>query len=216
MAKIYLIRHAESIANTKGIYQGQTYDTKLSPLGEKQAEAVGRRLSAVPLDALITSPLMRTKQTAESIQKFQSKAIPLTIEPEIIETNHGEWEGVSKEEIAKRWPELYEQWLADPMTVIFPAGEAFSDTIGRVREWFESFHRMLAVNTSVAIVTHSNVIQILWAHLQKIDFSKLWESPIPQATSVTLIEAHSPAKIIFANDIRHLSGLESDIGTHAI
>ncbi|MEK9143344.1 MAG: histidine phosphatase family protein, partial [Patescibacteria group bacterium] len=33
MAKIYLIRHAESIANAQGIYQGQTYDTELSVRG---------------------------------------------------------------------------------------------------------------------------------------------------------------------------------------
>ena len=52
MAKIYLIRHGESIANTLSIYQGQTYDTDLSPLGNRQVYAlhdyfVGKTVSAI-------------------------------------------------------------------------------------------------------------------------------------------------------------------------
>ena len=42
MTKIYLVRHAESLANAQGIYQGQTYDTPLSNLGKKQAAALLR------------------------------------------------------------------------------------------------------------------------------------------------------------------------------
>lgn len=56
MAKIFFIRHAESIANTQGIYQGQTYDTPLSPLGVRQARLLAQRLARENLSFVIASP----------------------------------------------------------------------------------------------------------------------------------------------------------------
>jgi len=64
---IIVVRHAESVANTEGIYQGQTYDTDLSELGKKQTKALANRLNDLELRKIITSPLKRTYKTAGSI-----------------------------------------------------------------------------------------------------------------------------------------------------
>lgn len=82
MAKIYLIRHAESIANTQGKYQGQTYDTPLSPLGEMQSQALRNRFVGTRFDQVFSSPLKRTTQTAMAISQN------VTFASEIVETNH--------------------------------------------------------------------------------------------------------------------------------
>lgn len=216
MTKIYLIRHAESIANTKGIYQGQSYDTDLSPLGKKQAKALGKRLADISFDAIYTSPLNRALQTAKTIEKNHSSPVAFFLERDLMETNHGNWEGKSKQEIATRWSDLYQEWMTNPQAVKFPGGEAYTETIQRVLSWFEKFQNMLPRDHSVVVVTHSNVIQILLASLQGIDFGKLWDMPVSQAASVTLIESHSPTRVIHQNDITHLAGLESDLERHAI
>lgn len=216
MAKIYLIRHAESIANTKGIYQGQSYDTGLSQLGEQQAKAVGKRFADIPLDTIYTSPLKRARQTSAVIKKYQKASVNLVIEKQIMETNHGEWEGKSKHDIAAIWPGLYEKWLTRPLDVEFPRGEKYRDTIYRIVSWYQKFLDRLEKEAAVSIVTHSNVIQILWAHIHNIGFERLWEIPAPQAASIILIESHSPSRIVFENDDTHLLGLESDLEQHAI
>ena len=93
MTCIYLIRHAESIANSLGILQGQTYDTPLSPLGIRQQKALRNRMVNTKFDKILVSPLLRANQTAIGLTG------PVDLCPDILETNHGDWEGKSKNEI---------------------------------------------------------------------------------------------------------------------
>ncbi|MBL8705407.1 MAG: histidine phosphatase family protein, partial [Rhodospirillales bacterium] len=64
---IYLLRHGETLWNAEGRIQGQR-DSVLSPRGERQASAMGRRLAGLLNGradvALVSSPLGRTRQTA--------------------------------------------------------------------------------------------------------------------------------------------------------
>ena len=205
MARIFLIRHAESLANTRGIFQGQTFDTALSPLGKKQAQALKSRFVPEKLDAVYASPLKRTRQTAKTLGKHIN-------EPALLETDHGEWEGKSKIQIQTAWPDLYQKWLTFPSLVTFPGGEAFADTASRTIDWF---NHLTNQSGTFAVVTHSNIIQIILCHLLKLKLDKMWHLAM-QPTAVTLIETHSPAKIIYLNDTGHLKGLESDLAAHAI
>lgn len=205
MAKIYLIRHAESIANTRGIFQGQTYDTALSPLGHCQAQALKDRFANEKFDAVYTSPLKRTVQTARPLG-------PITIEPSLIETNHGTWEGLSKTEIKAKWPKEYDLWLTRPSEVQFPGGEHFSQTVDRIVEWFDKVSQK---SGNYVAVTHSNVIMVLLTKILELGTNDMWQFAM-QPTAVTLIETHSPAKIIYLNDTNHLKDLTSDLERQAI
>src|SRR3989344_4093653 len=158
MAKIYLIRHAESLANTWGIFQGQTYDTGLSPLGRLQSIALKNRFSTEKLNGVYASPLKRTRQTAKTLGKHIN-------EPALLETNHGEWEGKSKIQIQTAWPDLYHKWLTFPSQVIFPNGAALVDTASRTINWF---NHLTDQPGTFAVVTHANIIQIILCHLLKL------------------------------------------------
>ncbi len=207
MAKIYLIRHGESVANTEGKYQGQTYDTPLSILGEKQVAALSNRFSTVLVDAVFASPLKRTVQTGRAVSSA------LTLVPDLIETNHGLWEGLSKEAIKKRWPDLYDLWLVKPSRVQFPEGEHFAQTAQRAITFVTP---LLARSGTYAVVTHSNIISILLMHFLGRPLDAMWEFAI-QPTSVSLIETQSDGAIVrYYNDVTHLEGLESDLSVHAI
>lgn len=71
--KIYFIRHGESAGNAINMRQGP--NVPLNELGLKQAEFLANRLQKIPVDLIITSPYLRTKQTAEVIAKKLNKEI---------------------------------------------------------------------------------------------------------------------------------------------
>jgi len=100
---LYLTRHGQSYGNLPlggaepahqvppaerppGLETGSMEDDwYLTPLGQQQAEALGNRLSAVPFDQIICSPLERAHATAKYIAKRQPKPIELTIDREVLE-----------------------------------------------------------------------------------------------------------------------------------
>lgn len=211
MAKICLIRHAESIANTQGIYQGQTYYTGLSVLGCDQAKAVAKRLSEVHFDSIITSPLLRAQLTAGIIaEKHQ---LDIVEEIKIIETNHGKWEGLQKDEVIRRWPDLYYQWRNTPSRVQFIGGEAFVDILLRVRTWWNN---LVNNQGSILVVSHDNIIRIIIAHVLNLQDNYFWCFRL-NPTGITLIESENNyQRIITINDSLHLHDSQKDIGVHAL
>ena len=89
--KIILVRHGESIANSKGISQGnqdEWEDTNLTEKGFKQARGVAERLREEPIDLIFSSDLKRAKQTAEEINKFHN--VPIQLEPNLRDMTNNE------------------------------------------------------------------------------------------------------------------------------
>ncbi|MBI3576725.1 histidine phosphatase family protein [Candidatus Gottesmanbacteria bacterium] len=213
MAKIYLVRHAESIANTQGIYQGITYDTGLSQRGKTQAKALAARFCNVAIDSITSSSLKRTYDTAACVAAV--KGIPhVHIEESIKETNHGEWEGKSKNEIMKRWPKLYRKWEKFPSRVSFPSGERFVDTQRRVLLWWRTFCTSDSGNT--LIVTHDNIVRIIVGSVLHMKLNKIWSFHL-QPTAVTEIEIVSgEPHIRTLNDAHHIGTSQVNLAAHAL
>lgn len=212
MNKIYLIRHAESVANSKGIFQGQSYNSRLSKLGEKQSDALGKHLAKVSFDEIYSSPLKRSFQTAGYVRRYQGRKGKIKLVKNLAETSHGDWEGMHKEKIEEKWPDLYKTWLNHPSKVTFPNGERFVDTAKRVVSWFDKLSERRG---TLAVITHGNIVQILIAHLRGISLDSMWEC-VPQAASISLIETESPTKIVYIGDANYLEDLKSDLKKHAI
>ncbi len=211
MAKIYLIRHGESIANTEGIYQGQTYDTDLSPLGEIQTDRLVKWFTDINIDRIVSSPLKRTRKTAEKVAK--SKKMNVETNAEVIETNHGKWEGVHKKEIEKRWNGIYKKWLEKPLETTFPEGERFSQTITRTWKWLEG---VKDYKGDILLATHDNIIRIIIAKINGMDINSIWNINLNPA-AITEIEIEGDKiKVNYINKIDHLSDLPNDIAQHAL
>ena len=70
--KVILVRHCESIANSKGIHQGQRVDTSLSEKGKEQARKVARALKDEKIESIYSSDLKRAMETAQEIAKFHN------------------------------------------------------------------------------------------------------------------------------------------------
>lgn len=91
MQHIYIIRHGQSVANAEEVIAGQQ-ESPLSSLGEEQAVQVAEKLHSI--DLIVTSPLQRTRQTAEIIAQHLGYPLEeIQVLPDLTERNLGELEG---------------------------------------------------------------------------------------------------------------------------
>ncbi len=74
--KLYLVRHGQTTDNATNIHQ--TSQAELSQTGREQADWVGNRFKDVPLDMIIASDHVRTRQTAEAINQHHQRPIEFT------------------------------------------------------------------------------------------------------------------------------------------
>ena len=212
MAKIYLVRHAESVANAQGIFQGQTHDTELSVRGNKQAQALAQYFERISLSHVIASPLKRTMQTATTVAL--DKHLSVQIEPQIIETNHGDWEGKHKDVIKKTWPWIYKKWTRFPSATKFPQGERFLETQRRVVTWWQILCQNISSDTLV--VSHDNIIRIIVARILNRKLNKIWKFHL-QPTAITEVSVtKDKIMLVSLGDSKHLGGLDVDLSMHAL
>lgn len=100
---IYLLRHGETAFNLEGRYQGRL-DSPLTARGIRQAEAFGRRLAEhVQPQAIWTSPLPRAQATTRLLAA-SLPGVAIREDTRLIEVALGQWDGLTKAEIARGWP----------------------------------------------------------------------------------------------------------------
>jgi broad specificity phosphatase PhoE len=212
--RVIVVRHAESIANSQGIYQGQSYDTGLSPLGIKQAKALAKKAQGLSVKRIITSPLKRTLHTARMIAK--RTGVDLAVEDDLVETNHGLWEGKRKDWIESNYSELTKLWQKNPSKVRFPQGESFMETVERVLKFLDNKN----FDEDTLIVTHDNILRVMVALVKNIDIDKIWDLEIESGAlsyfEVNKIKGKNVYRLLKINDTGYLEGLRSNLNNHAL
>jgi broad specificity phosphatase PhoE len=100
--QITLLRHGESIGNAESRWQGQS-DFALTDNGREQAYALAQRWRKgnVTFDFLISSPLLRAKETAEIIGSVLN--LPVELDPLWLERNNGEFSGLTAHEVRQNF-----------------------------------------------------------------------------------------------------------------
>jgi probable phosphoglycerate mutase len=126
---IILIRHGETDWNIEGRYQGQA-DPPLNAQGILQAQRLVQELSNSSLEILYTSPLQRTRQTANYLAN--NFGIPVVDDPRLMEIHQGDWQTRLRSEIEALYPELFSDWETNPWEVTPPGGEHLSQVQARV------------------------------------------------------------------------------------
>jgi probable phosphoglycerate mutase len=119
---ILLARHGETDWNREGRFQGHA-DPPLNGLGRRQAGELATRLAATPFDAVYSSDLARARETAEILAA--SHGVPVVVDPGLREVDVGSWSGLTRAEIAERFPgadhhdgETREQHLARVLAAV--------------------------------------------------------------------------------------------------
>jgi broad specificity phosphatase PhoE len=121
---------------------------------------VARRLTGEPIAAIYSSPQRRAIEGAHLIAQPHARSCEIVAG--LREINFGDFEGLTYDEIATRYPDLYRQWMETPTEVQFPNGESFAEMRIRV---FSAFAEIQQRNDgrTFAIVTHCGVIRIVIA-----------------------------------------------------
>ncbi|HVW40882.1 MAG TPA: bifunctional RNase H/acid phosphatase [Amycolatopsis sp.] len=154
--RLLLLRHGQTKMSIDRRYSGRG-DVPLTEQGRQQAAAAAKRLAAMPdvvTDGepipVIASPLTRTRQTAQAA----ADAIGARVETHqgLLETDFGEWEGLTFAEAAERDPDHHGRWLRDT-SVAPPGGECFDDVARRVAAFRDEVTERYAGRT-VLVVSH--------------------------------------------------------------
>ena len=156
-AVVYLLRHGSVVAAETGRFIGHL-DVPLSALGESQMAAVAERLRGVPLEAVYSSDLARTRRSAEILAAAHGLQ-PHPV-PALREFAMGRWEGLTAREIREREPGAFERWMADVAGYRFPDGESLGDL--ERRAW-PAFERIMDDHPrgAVAVVAHGGTNRLI-------------------------------------------------------
>jgi len=159
--RFWLIRHGEPAEQTQRLCYG-SFDAGLSETGRAQMRKVAENLQNESIAAIYASPHFRALESARIIAARLAR--PVIVVEDLREIEFGEFEGLTYDEIAARYPETYRQWMETPTEVQFPNGEHFSDMRVRVLRAFDKVRRERDGQTS-AIVSHGGVNRVLisWA-----------------------------------------------------
>jgi probable phosphomutase (TIGR03848 family) len=129
---VLLLRHGRTTANANGVLAGDL-PVELDDQGRAQAEAVGVRLAVLPLAAVVSSPLLRCRQTVELALPGRAVAV----EDGLTECGYGEWVGRPLKELADE--PLWKTVQQHPAGVTFPGGESMAAmatrAVAAIRRW---------------------------------------------------------------------------------
>jgi broad specificity phosphatase PhoE len=158
--ELILVRHGQSTANVKGIWQGQM-DFPLSKEGRPQAGMAGLVLSREPFDGLYSSPLSRAFETASIIRSrtaFRGEVI--TVEG-LSERRGGILEGYTWAEQEQRNPELAKKFLAIPEEDRWAlvGAETDEEVVARFGEALASISARHPERSRIVIVSHGGVMR---------------------------------------------------------
>jgi probable phosphoglycerate mutase len=170
MDTLLCIRHAQSTMNAVGLWQGQA-NPPLSEAGREQAQALGERLAEESLSALVTSDLRRARETAEIAGRHLG--IATRLEPGLRELDVGDWSGLPRDEIARRWPEDFARFRAGDLAVRAGGGETRQELRTRVMAALRSLQRSYR-GGQIAVVTHLGVIRTLAPGTQIMNAGWFW------------------------------------------
>jgi len=160
---VLLVRHGLT-AGTGSVLTGRMPGIELDDRGRDQATAVGARLADVPLDAIISSPLQRCRETAAAIAAARNGSqMAVTEDDRFAEVAYGDWTGKPIKRLAKE--PLWRVVQAHPSAVRFPGpdGESLPGVqeraVAAIRDWNER----LGPKAVYLVCSHGDVIKSIIA-----------------------------------------------------
>jgi probable phosphoglycerate mutase len=201
--RMFLLRHGQTALSVERRYSGRG-NPELTEIGRDQAARAAKRLaSRTPSDisSVISSPLGRARETAETAAA--AVGLPVRVHEGLIETDFGDWEGLTFREASDRDPEIFKSWLGDT-SVAPPGGESFDTVTERV---------LLAQSEIVAehgagnvlLVSHVTPIKVLLRAALGVGPSILYRLHLDLASlSIAEFYPDGGSSVRLVNDTNHL------------
>ena len=165
---LYVMRHGTTCWNEKGIIQGRS-NNRLSKNGKALVEQVAKKHKSTPFDVIVCSPLMRTVQTANIMNKYHG--VKVIKDARIIEINQGIFSGRARKDMTEAEKVLQQSRLKEN------GQETFAEIDKRIEQFVASIKTDYPYD-NVLVVTHdicAVVIEYFVNHgkvpFEKIDFA---------------------------------------------
>jgi broad specificity phosphatase PhoE len=161
----HLLRHGEPAIF--GRLNGRLPGVGLSEKGRAEAATQAGRLAGERIEAVYSSPMQRTRETAEIVA--ERLGLPVQDREDVIEIDYGEWTGLTFDQI--RRDERWQMWSRSRSIAAVPGGESWRQVHERVVGALFDL-RQAHPEGSVVIVSHGDVIRaaMLFALGMPLDF----------------------------------------------
>ncbi|ADB31663.1 Phosphoglycerate mutase [Kribbella flavida DSM 17836] len=178
--RLIFLRHGETVHTAEKRFSGAGGDDPgLSETGRGQAGAAARYIATLgPVDAVVSSPMLRTRQTAAVV------ADQLDLEVEVrdawVECSFGDWDGHTFAEVQEKWPDALNAWLGST-TVAPPGGESFDACARRARSARDAVLASYPGKT-VVVVTHVTPIKLMVRGVLQAPMASMFRMELKPAT----------------------------------
>jgi broad specificity phosphatase PhoE len=203
---LILIRHARSIWNAEGRWQGQA-DPPLDEQGRRQAKALAHHLRHERLDAVYSSPLERARETAEAIAHEHRLAVLL--DDRLKERHVGEWSGLTEGEVRERYPDTFTPtwWVEGP-----PGGESQAAVTARAVAAFGAICQRYPEGM-VAVVSHGGTLNAYLRGVLHIPVDHPVSFRFENTTVARLRVRPSEVRLLTVGETGHLGSLPAHPGS---
>lgn len=198
---VTLVRHGQTRANVEKRWQGQG-DWDLDDTGHRQAEALGSFYGR--WERVFSSPLKRARSTAGYLSESEAVLVD-----DLMEMHMGEWEGLTTEDIERRWPQVLDQIYRDGQDLRRgDTGESWSELTRRVRGAIAGISP--ADGEPTVVVAHGGAIRAYVSSLTASSDTYAESLFTPPNTSVTHVAMTDRGPVILDFAVApHLEGLET-------
>ncbi|SFF30207.1 probable phosphomutase, MSMEG_4193 family [Actinacidiphila alni] len=166
MPTVILVRHGRSTANADGVLAGWSPGVALDDTGRAQATVLAARLAALPLAAVVSSPLQRCQETLRPLLDTRPE-LPSHTDERIGECHYGDWTGRKLGELAGE--PLWKTVQQHPSAAVFPGEEGESlramqaRAVDAVRDWNARIEAEYGPDALYLMCSHGDIIKSLAA-----------------------------------------------------
>ena len=201
MKTVLLIRHGQTYSSLNNKLCGRT-DEPLNNNGIKQMKGLIIFLNTKNKpDIIITSPLIRAKQSAQIIANTYN-IIPIEAK-ELREIDFGDWEGLTFNEIKNKEPDEFIKWMRHPDKFTPTNGESIIDLNKRINNFMNKVLNNSEENSTIYLITHGGPIRSVLINALKIPPSLYWNIKIPHGSATCLEYDDSIVKLCFLGQVAY-------------
>ena len=193
--KLYIIRHAETEYNRKGIIQGSEVDSDINDIGESQANSFYEYYKDINFDKIYVSDLKRTFQT---IRRFTENGSSYEKLKEFNEISWGVNQGKSDD--LEDYAELIDTWLAGNLDNKFEEGESPNEMSERLVKGFDKV--LDDDHDTVLLCIHGRALRILLSKIIDNDLTKM-DKYVHSNTGLYILEFKNGKYEILGRNLRN-------------
>ncbi|MBU3190337.1 alpha-ribazole phosphatase [Clostridium bowmanii] len=167
---IYLLRHGQTEENRKSSYYGNL-DISLNSIGISQGNSAKAFFNDIKLDKVYISDKKRTREMTKLV--LGQAEVEIIQDSRINETNFGDFEGKTYQEIKRLYPEECDCWQNNWMEFVPPRGESYIKLCERVKCFMEEIKKLECDN--ILLCTHSGVIRAIYCYVMNENIDLFWK-----------------------------------------